>query len=329
MSRIAEDAGTTGDDDKLLYFNPAMGESRGPKLLRLALRALLEANDKHRDTGLRRYKYLRSIFKRIIGCGGTIVLELNHDSRFAFPLLDPYWSNIFIFERIDYEVELAHILKRAKELDYAFIDCGANFGYWSALSSSDENGRKKTIAVEASPETFTGLEITRHENNKRFVALNRAVYLRSGDTVNIECYAHTGRRIAGTGLRIYPPPKAKDEYVKTITLDDVIDMVSDSVPYLLVKLDIEGVESQVIEASNTVHQRDCLIFCEDHVQDQENSATRSLRSVGYEVHYFDPIKGRFLPINDREVSNAKKMTIGNFIGLKPDSAWHSILQQDI
>src|SRR4051812_31696979 len=59
-----------------------------------------------------------------------IVALLNDDARFAFPFGDGYWS-LLLDRSFVYEGEIERFLRSAADVDYGFIDGGANFGFWS------------------------------------------------------------------------------------------------------------------------------------------------------------------------------------------------------
>ena len=64
-----------------------------------------------------------------------IVVTLGDDARFAFPFGDGYWS-LLLDRSFVYEREIKRFLRSVADVDYGFIDGGANFGFWSVLASS-------------------------------------------------------------------------------------------------------------------------------------------------------------------------------------------------
>src|SRR6266496_3449231 len=96
-----------------------------------------------------------------------VSVSLNDDAVFIFPQ-DGYWS---ISVCGHYELEISWILRRAVERPYAFLDGGANYGYWSILASSTPYGCHPSIAVEASSSNFEYLVKNAQANNCRFHTL--------------------------------------------------------------------------------------------------------------------------------------------------------------
>ena len=78
-----------------------------------------------------------------------IVVLLNDDARFAFPFGDGYWS-LLLDRSFVYEGEIERFLRSIADVDYGFVDGGANFGFWSVLVSSRPFGSHPVIAIEAS-----------------------------------------------------------------------------------------------------------------------------------------------------------------------------------
>ena len=52
------------------------------------------------------------------------------NARFSFPLDDPYWSRL-ISKHFKYENEIDIWLGTQNLKEVAFVDCGANIGYWT------------------------------------------------------------------------------------------------------------------------------------------------------------------------------------------------------
>ena len=76
-----------------------------------------------------------------------IAIKLNPDAVFEFPYGDGYWSKL-LNRSYHYEDELALLFRHSADVDYTLIDCGANYGYWSVLVSSQPFGSHKAIAIE-------------------------------------------------------------------------------------------------------------------------------------------------------------------------------------
>ena len=165
-------------------------------------------------------------------------MRIGTDSLFRFYLDDPFWSGL-LSETFCYEEELAIILARTKDLDFAFVDCGANFGYWSVLASGNEAGAHKVVAVEASPETFSDLTNNWDLNGRRFEIVWAGVSAETGTQVEVS----RGRGHAGAHIGAPTQSERKIGTVSTTTIDDLLLNAFSQIPQrILLKLDVEGAE---------------------------------------------------------------------------------------
>ncbi|MBA5735409.1 FkbM family methyltransferase, partial [Escherichia coli] len=60
-------------------------------------------------------------------------------------------------------------------VNYTLIDCGANYGYWSVMVSSQRFGSRPSIAMEPSSRNFPRLAHNAKINGGRFEAINAAI----------------------------------------------------------------------------------------------------------------------------------------------------------
>lgn len=204
---------------------------------------------------------------RLVDRNQVCVVRLGSGSCFQFRLSDPYWSRLASMS-YSYEPEIGFILKRMRGQPFAFLDCGANFGYWSILCSSPEIGCCNVVAIEASAATFRELERNRELNSGRFEVRWNAIHSVDGKTVFLSERDgnHAGASIVGN--------RATGVAVQTVTIDRLLSdgAVSPSVP-VIVKLDVEGVEIEAMKGASALLQRDALIIYEDHGQDLMNAVT--------------------------------------------------------
>lgn len=210
------------------------------------------------------------------------VVRLGSGSRFHFRLSDPYWSRI-VSRVYSYEPEIGFILKRMRGKPFVFLDCGANFGYWSVLCSSPEIGCHSVVAVEALATTFRELERNSELNSARFEARLNAIHSVDGRTVFV-----SERNGDHAGASVVGDEKA-GVAVQTITIDSLLSdrAVPPSVP-VIVKLDVEGVEIEAMKGASALLQREALIIYEDHGQDPTSAVTDFIVcELGLSVFFID------------------------------------------
>lgn len=219
--------------------------------------------------------------------GREIVVRLDEDAVFAFPLGDGYWS-LLLDRGYEYEPELARFLKANAEIAYTFIDAGANFGFWSVLASSRPYGAQRAVAIEASAANAARASRNAALNGGRFSVLHRAVSATTGGEAVLSGLRHEALSIAG-------PAQAGGERVRLVALDSLIDegLVPPQGPYVI-KLDVEGVEIAAIAGARRLLAGDAIAICEEHGSDPAHTVSRHLvEEVGATLFVHDPASGRF------------------------------------
>jgi FkbM family methyltransferase len=203
----------------------------------LALRLLGLAVRLMRPFHLFGFSYVARTVRTFLPSRRKVIFQLDADSRMLTDYCDAYWS-VLLMPGFPYETENANLIASARDVNYGFIDGGANHGFWSALVTGKAAGQKPVVAIEAASDTFDRLEQNRALNNKRFVALNRAIGAVSGERVLIYGAKHEARST------IAPDEKTKPILdCISISLDDVAAHEQFAgVSKFIVKLDVEGVE---------------------------------------------------------------------------------------
>lgn len=185
------------------------------------------------------YGRLNHIMSLIFG-SHQIIKSVN-GYKFSFDLYDPYW-NLLMVDSFHYEPEVECFL--AKELNNKpiFIDCGANYGFWT-LYAAVRIGAAQCIAIEASPTTFSCLKRNVGMNEVYPRLINSAVASTEGQLVG---FATKGKNHAGaaiSGLKQVDSPNI--QMVTTMSLGSLIGAYGDETSYLI-KLDVEGAEIEAI-----------------------------------------------------------------------------------
>src|SRR6201993_559663 len=143
----------------------------------------------------------------------NIAIKLNSDAVFEFPYGDGYWSKL-LNRSYSYEDELEVLFRDSVDVDYTFIDCGANYGYWSVLVSSKPFGSHKAIAIEPSGQNFPKLANNAKVNGDRFELMKCAIGSTRGKAY-LSGTKHEAFSIAGA--------TNSGEEVPVIALGDLID----------------------------------------------------------------------------------------------------------
>lgn len=220
-----------------------------------------------------------------------IVVRLNEDAEFAIPFCDGYWSRL-LNRRYHYEEEIEALLRSAVDVRYSFVDCGANFGYWSALASSRSFGGQPTLSIEASPDNARQLAANALLNGDRFRWLNAAVGEKSGGFARV-----TGARHEAFGTLTLA--EYESEAVPVVSLDGLAtDGLIDPALPVMIKLDVEGAEIEALIGAQGLLQRDCVVICEEHGLDRTHGITRHLvDALALRVFAYDAGEGRFMRLD--------------------------------
>ncbi|WP_315763072.1 MULTISPECIES: FkbM family methyltransferase [unclassified Bradyrhizobium] len=234
----------------------------------------------------------------------NIAIKLNSDAVFEFPYGDGYWSKL-LNRSYTYEDELELLFLGAVDVDYTFIDCGANYGYWSVLVSSAPFGSHRVIAIEPSSKNFAKLANNARVNGDRFEVMPCAIGAARG-TANLTGTKHEAFSIAGHA--------GGGEQVPVIALDDLIDdgKIAASGKYLI-KLDVEGVEIEAIKGGARLLATDSMILCEEHGQDRNHTVSRYiLDQTPLQLIVYDPDSGRLETV--RELSILDRIKVSTHVG---------------
>lgn len=229
-------------------------------------------------------------FRRAAGIHCTVRLE--DDAFIRISLSDPYWTRILARNYV-YEPEIEIVLLALKSVDFCFLDCGANIGYWSILVCSERFGKKRTYALEAGQETYGCLQQNRRLNGDAFDSFNLAVTRESGKIVvfqkgSIRGGSHAGARVSNMSASDQED-RADVERVSTISLDDIIrNFCKDMTKIFVVKFDIEGQEVEALHGASHLLQLDVLFMYEDHGSDDSCRTSRFfLEKTEFKVFFLD------------------------------------------
>ena len=214
------------------------------------------------------YSKAAKLVKTFLPSKRLIQTNLFADTVFEYPYADGYWSRLINNSDV-YSADMEDFLMAIRDVDYVFIDCGANYGYFSAIITGDAYGNKPSIAIEADPGTFETLKKTARLNGDRFEARHNAVFSKSGEMVNIYGEKHEARSILDDhGNRA-------DGNVETVALNDLQPWIKKQKKNAIVlKLDVEGVEIDAMKGAEDLLDQNLLVVFEDHASDKTHEISR-------------------------------------------------------
>ena len=224
-----------------------------------------------------------------------IVVQLDEDARFAFPFGDGYWS-LLLDRGFVYEGDIEGFLRSIADVDYGFVDGGANFGFWSVLVSSRTFGSHPVIAIEASSVNAAKLRRNAELNGSRFKILHRALGSTSGNKVWLGGAKHEA-------FRVEEANGGAGESVEMISLDSLLDQgLVSSGQRLVIKLDVEGMEIEAARGGKRLLANETVIIVEDHGADRAHAVSRYLLTeAGCQLFVFDATSQRYEALTDLSV----------------------------
>ncbi len=204
---------------------------------------------------------------RTIAPDRMIEVRLNEDAVFSFPFADGYWS-LLLDPRYRYERDINLFFRSIADADYTLVDCGANFGYWSTLVTSRPYGAHPSVAIEPSSRNFAILSNNARLNGGRFQSMQCAIGAEAG-SANLSGSKHEAMTIAGAA-------RDSGETVEVIPLDSLLGSRLDPTRRHVIKLDVEGVETEALRGGTRLLETNCVVICEEHGNDRNHTIPRNI-----------------------------------------------------
>jgi len=247
-------------------------------------------------------------------------VALPNGLTFSIDLTDPYWNRM-ISPHFQYEPELSHLLTTMKNIDYSFVDCGANMGYWSCLAASKSFGAKPVYSIEPLADNFRLLKNHAARNHQHIHLFKNAISDKTGEEVPLfKPGSH-----ASVSLVSHNEQGKPEEVVKTISLDTIFETHLQNEQNIFLKLDVEGVEIAALKGAKTLlATRKPLIIYEDHSDDKSSAISDYiLNELGYKVLFIDEQLHCHKIDNITQINAIKVLPNHgyNFITFHPESAF--------
>ena len=246
-----------------------------------------------------------ALVRTFLPSSNVIQTTLFDDTLFEYPYGDGYWSRL-VYNGDVYSRQEEEFLRSIRDIDYAFIDCGANYGYMSSIVTSETYGKKPAISIEADPNTFLYLKRNAALNKNRFEIHHNAVFSKSGEMVNIYGHKHEARSILNAD------GKHSDGNVETLALNDLEPWVkAQNTERLVIKLDVEGVVIDALRGSGNLFEYNTLVMYEDHAKDKSSEVSDYIMTeLGMNVFFSGPQGCKHI----KSIDEVKKIKTNSHIG---------------
>ena len=143
------------------------------------------------------------------------------------------------------------------------IDAGANVGLFASAFSAAVGPEGRVWAVEPLPANVERLQRLKEANGLRQLDILPVALASAAATARLRLPAGPGG--SGFGSFVATWPSAGDVEVPTVRLDDLVANAENGRPLRLVKIDVEGFESEVVAgATSTLSTWRPLVVCEFH-----------------------------------------------------------------
>jgi FkbM family methyltransferase len=245
----------------------------------------------------------RPIMKLFGNAKATFVNPMG--ARFAFPAWDSYFGH-YLYPGKQYEPELAGVLAACSVTDRgAFLDCGANYGYWSSLAAPLLKGQ--VVAVELDRNTTTLLQHNANLNKSSFKVINAAIWDSDGVSMSV---AEIGSN-QEFHAEIADASKSADKVVISRSIDSLVQEHALVGADLVVKIDCEGAEIHAVNGAVTTAAAGATFILEDHGNDPSCRVSKHVLGLGWSVA-IPAARGRWTVVTD--VAQVKAIKLESHVG---------------
>lgn len=179
-----------------------------------------------------------------------------------------------------------HFLRRYLRAGDRFVDVGANIGLHSVIAASMVGVSGRVVSVEPHPRTFGYLAENVRLNGYDWVSCH-----------NVAAAARTGRAFMTSLKSDDQNSLLADEEGKQVTLVDLDTLLSSDEHIDLLKVDVDGFETEVFRGASSVLKRtSCVYFEAAHGYAERygyslRDVFESLGSSGFEIYQVDVHRG--------------------------------------
>ena len=255
----------------------------------------------------------------------TLRIKLYEDCIFEIIFDDPYWNRL-ISNTFEYEPEILFLLNYLNKIKFSFVDGGANWGFWSIVASSRKFRAVEIVSYEPMPKTFHRLQRNCKLNGERYKVIQKAIAAKSSKNLQITVSNDSEISAVGASIKKKSRNRSLSTVVSAVSIDEVLEELEFK-ERVIIKLDLEGVEGEVIKSSKWIDNNDCLIIFEDHGKDPQCNVLEVVLAKGWPI-YFIKNNGEIIYIKEKREAALLKTNKSkgyNFFAAYPDGIFNNIL----
>jgi FkbM family methyltransferase len=261
------------------------------------------------------------VWAKLFHSGGWVVVEAAHDIRLRLALHDAFWTSVLL--QGEYEPDVEWLLAKLASSPTLFLDGGANIGWWSLVA--EKRFGWNAVAVEPATHLAGAIRANRRLNDSRFDIVRKALW--KCDDKSLRFQTDSARHGAGhlTDVAGYIPDHRLHlaEAVETVTVDTLVRQWRAQHPgpvQVVIKLDVEGAETEALMGAAQALGDGAFVVYEDHGADAACKATQAAFDLGLTV--FALGRRRLTRISSLAQAKALKIhpkTGYNFVAVRPES----------
>ena len=166
-----------------------------------------------------------------------------------------------------------------------FVDVGANVGLLSLCAARQVGERGRVLAIEPAPENLARLQVNAQLNPRSHITVMPVAIGASRGTIELGM-PQSQAGIQNSGARSSMSSENQIE-VDLTTIDDAVERWKPGRHMIdLVKLDVEGMENEVVCGGPDLfgYRANCVMLEVNHRYGDDDLAVESLRRLGYGIH---------------------------------------------
>ena len=176
------------------------------------------------------------------------------------------------------------------------------------------------------PKTFRRLQRNCKLNGERFKVIQKAIAAKSSKNIKISVSNDSEISAVGASIKKKSRNRSLSTVVSAVSIDEVLEGLEFK-ERVIIKLDLEGVEGEVIKSSKWIDNNDCLIIFEDHGKDPQCNVLEVVLAKGWPI-YFIKNNGEIIYIKEKREAALLKTNKSkgyNFFAAYPDGIFNNIL----